>query len=82
MRLAATNYLEEITRVSRGLSMYDALMVETIQQARKHGISWERIGEALGVSRQAATQRYAKHMEAAPPLKTGPRKRDVWDDDA
>ena len=40
--------------------MYDKLVVETIQKARDNGVSWERIGRALGVSRQAATERYHK----------------------
>ncbi len=29
-------------------------------RAREHGVSWERIAEALGVKRQSAMARYAK----------------------
>ena len=73
-----TNYLDEITRCAKGRAMYDILLVQTIQKARDNEISWERIGMALGVSRQAATQRYQKLVEEAPPLAAKPRKEDDW----
>lgn len=62
MRLVAPNYLEEITRCASGRDKFDELLIDTIQKARDTGYSWKRIGEALGVTRQAATERYAKHM--------------------
>jgi hypothetical protein len=34
-----------------------------VQAARNHGASWREIGEALGVSRQAAQQRFGKVIE-------------------
>jgi len=34
-----------------------------VQQARDHGASWQTIGDALGVSRQAAFQRYGKPVD-------------------
>lgn len=60
------NYLDEIATAARGKAMYDSLLVETIQKARDANVSWARIGMALGVSRQAATERYLKHMRPAP----------------
>jgi len=70
------DHLAEILRVSRGKAMYDKLMVDTVQAARLAGVSWERIGDVLGVSRQAAQQRYGQYMMPMAPLKTGPRKRE------
>jgi hypothetical protein len=36
----------------------EALLTEKVAQARAHGRSWNRIAAALGVSRQAARQRF------------------------
>lgn len=55
--------------------MYDQLVIETIQKARDANVSWTRIGEALGVSRQAATERYKPLMRSAPRV-----KQKVWDE--
>ncbi len=33
--------------------------IELVSLARDHGFSWTEIGDALGVSRQAAHRRYA-----------------------
>jgi hypothetical protein len=38
----------------------EAKLTEAVQLARAHGYSWNRIAIALGVSRQAARQRYAE----------------------
>lgn len=37
----------------------EARLTEAVEIARAHGRSWTRIGDALGVSRQAARQRFA-----------------------
>jgi hypothetical protein len=75
-KVLPTNYLEEITTAARGRAMYDKLVIETIQRARDNYVSWERIGMALGVSRQAATERYAKHMTPAPGI--GSHSGELW----
>jgi hypothetical protein len=41
----------------------EALMVAAVQQARDAGRTWQEIGEVLGVSRQAAFQRYGKPID-------------------
>lgn len=38
------------------------LRLSAIRYAREMGATWGDIGRALGVSRQAARQRYARHM--------------------
>jgi len=41
----------------------EALMTAAIQQAREAGRTWQEIGQVLGVSRQAAFQRYGKPID-------------------
>lgn len=41
----------------------EAQLVEVVAMARAHGRSWTRIGVALGVSRQAARQRFGKLVD-------------------
>lgn len=38
-----------------------------VNAARRNGATWEQIGNALGVSRQAAQQRYGEHNDEGPP---------------
>jgi DNA-binding Lrp family transcriptional regulator len=42
----------------------EALLTERAAQARAHGRSWNRIAAALGVSRQAARQRFGGKVGA------------------
>jgi len=39
-------------------------IIEAVTSARAKGISWQRIGEILGTSAQAAQQRYAAIVES------------------
>lgn len=41
----------------------DALMAAAVEQARDDGRTWQEIGDILGVSRQAAFQRYGKPID-------------------
>ena len=41
----------------------EALMAAAVQQAREAGRTWQEIGQVLGVSRQAAFQRYGKPID-------------------
>ena len=41
-------------------------LLETLTAARDAGVSWERIGEILGTTSQAAQQRYATWTESCP----------------
>lgn len=38
----------------------DELVTQRVLQARHNGMSWTKVGELLGITRQAATKRYAK----------------------
>jgi hypothetical protein len=40
-------------------------LIEAVAQARTGGLSWQRIGEMMGTSAQAAQQRYAPLLESA-----------------
>jgi hypothetical protein len=42
----------------------EALITERVAAARSHGRSWNRIAIALGVSRQAARQKFAHKVDA------------------
>jgi hypothetical protein len=75
-----TNYLAEIKKCAKGRDEYDELLVTAIQKARDCHLSWERIGDALGVTRQAAAQRYSRLMKRPVRLRPGPRPRDVFDE--
>ena len=41
----------------------EALLIAAVQQARDKGRTWQEIGDSLGVSRQAAFQRYGKPID-------------------
>ena len=41
----------------------EALVAAAVQQAREAGRTWQEIGEVLGVTRQAAFQRYGKPID-------------------
>jgi hypothetical protein len=44
-------------------SQVTALVAAAVEQAREAGATWQEIGEALGVSRQAAFQRFGKPID-------------------
>jgi hypothetical protein len=51
--------LHEACRVAAAL---DKLTRESVQRARAAGHSWTEIGEALGVTKQAAWERYSREQ--------------------
>ncbi|MFI9604795.1 Clp protease N-terminal domain-containing protein [Streptomyces sp. NPDC052043] len=59
--------LDAVLALARDVSgRSDAAVDQTVWQAREAGYSWTVIGERLGVSRQAARQRYANRIAHAP----------------
>jgi len=59
-----TDDLRQIATVSEALRTDEAQLRETIEIARAHGRSWNQIALALGVSRQAARQRFTDKAHA------------------
>jgi hypothetical protein len=54
----------EVVRAARQIREgAETLMGAAVQQAREAGRTWQEIGEVLGVSRQAAFQRYGKPID-------------------
>ena len=53
-------FVEVVERTRRD----EALLTERVALARAHGRSWNRIAAALGVSRQAARQRFGGKVGA------------------
>jgi hypothetical protein len=55
--------LREVAIVSEAVRTDEARLREAVQIARAHGRSWNQIALALGVSRQAARQRFADKIQ-------------------
>lgn len=53
---------DRIAAAERGLADDKTTLDELIQIARRQGASWAKIGEALGISAQAAHQRAARKI--------------------
>jgi len=51
--------LELLPRVAAARALVDEALAEWIGRARRQGISWERIGGVLGMTRQAAWDRFS-----------------------
>ena len=56
-------YLLERAALARARS--ERQILDAVTAARTKGLSWQRIGELLGTSAQAAQQRYAAVIEAS-----------------
>jgi len=58
--------LRAIAEAADDVRRHEALVVERVTVARAHGRSWNEIGVALGVTRQAARQRFTGKLEGNP----------------
>lgn len=56
--------LRAVAIASDAVRTHEARLREAVEIARAHGRSWNRIAIALGVSRQAARQRFADKVGA------------------
>jgi hypothetical protein len=54
------SYLDLIDLMSRSAVEASQLLHLAVTSARQAGVSWERIGQRLGISRQAAQQRFGR----------------------
>lgn len=59
-----TDDLRAVAAVSEAVRADEARLRETVETARAHGRSWNQIAVALGVSRQAARQRFSQKTPA------------------
>lgn len=50
--------LDEMQRCVKRIGNAEADLVDAVTAARELGVTWERIGRALGVTRQAAQKRF------------------------
>lgn len=61
MKVSEVDWLEEIRQCKGVTKDAEKMTLRAIVNARKLGFSWYAIGDALGVSHQAAWERYSKH---------------------
>lgn len=59
-----TDDLRQIAVVSEAVRVDESRLRESVEVARAHGRSWNQIAVALGVSRQAARQRFTDKADA------------------
>lgn len=59
--------LGALATVSEALDNLAAMQTVLVHDARRHGATWGALADRLGVSRQAAQQRYASPRAARPP---------------
>src|SRR5260370_29272895 len=70
--------LSDAVSVSAQLEVQsDALIGHFVDQARRSGASWSQIGASMGVSKQAAQQRFVAHWEGAEFSRFTSRARNV-----
>lgn len=60
----STDDLRRVAVASDAVRADEGRLREAVQSARAHGRSWNQISVALGVSRQAARQRFADRADA------------------
>jgi len=61
--LASPPYLDLIRQAAAVRDVADHVLTLCVQQARDAGHTWQRIGDLLGVTRQAAFQRFGKPID-------------------
>ncbi len=57
--------LDALRELTRGEAELEAIRRTKVEAARVDGVSWERIGKALGVSRQSAWEYYSSNTRAS-----------------
>ncbi|WP_349427838.1 DUF3887 domain-containing protein [Microbacterium sp. LWS13-1.2] len=74
LTIPGDDFAGEIEQSLRLQSAADDVVRSVVQQAREAGATWQTIGDALGVSRQAAFQRYGKPVDprTGEPMNTTP----------
>jgi hypothetical protein len=62
--VSSTDDLQQVAAASEAVRVDEARLRRAVEFARGTGRSWNQIGVALGVSRQAARQRFADKTNA------------------
>ncbi|MFJ3029348.1 DUF3887 domain-containing protein [Curtobacterium sp. NPDC087080] len=57
--------LDTVAAANRVCEQATALLAASVERARNEGVTWQQIGDVLGVSRQAAFQRFGKPVDPA-----------------
>lgn len=55
--------LEDLERLAVLRKQVEDMIVKAVREARRRGVSWYKIGPALGVTRQAAEERYKRKVK-------------------
>ena len=63
-RVVTTDDLRSVAEAAKAVRDDEARLREAVELARAHGRSWNHIAVALGVSRQAARQRFADKVRS------------------
>ena len=63
MTATAVDILDDLERLSALRSEVEGLLLKAVRDARRRGVSWYKIGPALGVTRQAAMEKYKPKLE-------------------
>lgn len=61
--LEGSNYLDLVRTARRIRELSDVVLVRCVEQCREAGHTWQEIGDLLGVTRQAAFQRFGKPID-------------------
>lgn len=51
--------LKVVGGIGKGMKALDVHLSSAVSEARRQDITWQQIGDALGISRQAAWERFA-----------------------
>lgn len=61
---ASPAYLDLVRSAQTAVEMAEQVLKLCVQQSRDAGHTWQQVGDLLGVTRQAAFQRFGKPPEA------------------
>lgn len=59
-RAASSTGTEHLRNLSAAVANVQSEIQRSVEKLREEGMSWAQIGDALGVSKQAAQQRYSR----------------------
>ena len=51
--------LSDMVRIHRSHAQIDSAVATIVKELRRRGVTWSRIGESLGMSRQSAWERFS-----------------------